>query len=56
MDKPTINTVTNGIGAIVGLPEIITGVPLLIAGDFINGGLMVIKGLALFIGFYLVGK
>ena len=56
MDNRTVDLTTNVVGGVVGLPEIAEGIPLLLAGDFLGGGLKIIHGLALLIGFYLVGK
>lgn len=54
--KKMINQTTNGVGVIAGLPQLMQGIPLLIAGDFINGSILTAQGLALLVGFYLVGK
>lgn len=56
MDKETVNTVTNVAGSVLGAPELTQGIMQLIIGDYIGGGLLVVKGLALIIGFYVVGK
>ena len=56
MDSRTVDLTTNAVGGIVGLPQIATGIPKLLAGDFIGGGIDLIQGLALLIGFYCVGK
>jgi len=56
MDKNTVDMTTNAVGGIVGLPEIATGIPKLIAGDFVGGIVDIVRGLAYLIGFYMVGK
>ena len=56
MDKETVNSVSNVAGGVLGGPELAQGVVQLIAGDYVGGGLLVAKGLALLIGFYVVGK
>jgi len=56
MDSRTVDLTTNGVGGVLGLPEIATGIPKLIAGDFVGGAVDIVRGLALLIGFYMVGK
>lgn len=56
LSQEAINKTTNAIGVVVGVPEIIQAIPLLIAGDFITGGVLLVKGIALLAGFYLIGK
>lgn len=56
MDRRTVDQTTNAVGGIVGLPQIAMGIPKLLAGDWLGGGIDVIQGLALLIGFYMIGK
>ena len=52
----TIDKTTNAAGVIIGLPQILQGVSILLAGDYIGGGILVAQGLANLIGFYFIGK
>jgi len=54
--KEFVNQVSNIAGTFVGVPEIISGVLMITAGDYLSGSLTATKGIALFVGFYLVGK
>lgn len=56
MNKETVNSVSNVAGSVLGGPELVQGVLHLIAGDYVGGGLLVVKGLAYIFGFYVVGK
>lgn len=56
MTQETVDKSTNVVAGIVGLPQIANGIPLLLAGDYIGGGIQIVQGLALLIGFYMVGK
>jgi len=54
--KQTVNQSTNVLGAVVGLPQIVAGVPMVAAGDYLGGSLLIIQGVGMLIGFYFVGK
>lgn len=54
--QATVNNTTNTAGIIIGLPQILQGIPLLLAGDYIGGGVLVLQGLSSLIGFYFIGK
>jgi hypothetical protein len=54
--KSAVNTTTNALGVIAGVPEILQAIPLIAAGDYVGGGVLLARGLALLVGFYFVGK
>jgi hypothetical protein len=54
--KQAVNQTTNALGIVVGLPQIIQAIPMLVAGDYVGGGILLLQGLGMLIGFYFVGK
>jgi len=54
--KSAVNTTTNALGVVVGVPQIMQAIPLIANGDYVGGGVLLVQGLALLVGFYLVGK
>ena len=54
--KSAVNTTTNALGVIAGLPQIFQAIPLIASGDFVGGGILLVQGIALLVGFYFVGK
>ena len=56
ISKSAVNQTTNILGGIVGVPQIVQGIPMIAAGDYVGGGILVAQGIALLIGFYFIGK
>lgn len=54
--KAMINRTTNGVAVAGGIPQLVQGIALLVAGDYVNGATLTLQGISWLVGFYLVGK